>query len=401
MKPYNSQPDLQSMFRKYLNGTATPEEKRLVEALYDRFEKQPDILNSYSEQEKQSLEYRMESYLKNHIQHPTPTLPLTGWARWQQRLSWRHIAAASVLVACLGGGYFYLNIHKQPISQVQITPKDLTPGGDHAMLTLSDGSQIMLDNASNGMLAKQGEMTIHKVEPGLVAYSGKGLFAKNQFNTITAPTGGKYSVVLPDGSRAWLNAESSLKFPTAFAQNERKVAITGEVYFEIAPDKQKPFLVDVQGVQTIKVLGTHFNVNAYGDEAAVTTTLLEGSVIISAAHTDAKAIQLKPGDQASLSSKGAIQVEKDVNTEKVIAWKNGFFQFEKANIKTVMRQLSRWYNVEVAYEGVPSDRTFSGKIARNVNASEALEILQFTGVNFRVEQVGNGAKRGRIVVTTP
>lgn len=401
MKPYNSQPDLQSMFRKYLNGTATPEEKRLVEALYDRFEEQPDILDSYSEQEKQALEYRMESYLKTHIQPQAPTLPLTGWARWRQHFSWRHIAAASVVVACLGGGYFYLNTPKQPIPQAQITPQDLTPGGDHATLTLSDGSQIMLDDASNGMLAKQGEMTIHKVEPGLVAYSGKGLFAENQFNTITAPTGGRYSVVLPDGSRAWLNAESSLKFPTAFAQNERKVAIAGEVYFEVAPDKQKPFLVDVQGVQTIKVLGTHFNVNAYGDEAAVTTTLLEGSVIISAAHTHAKAIQLKPGDQASLSSKGAIQVEKDVNTEKVIAWKNGFFQFEKANIKTVMRQLARWYNVDVAYEGTPSDRTFSGKIARNVNASEALEILQFTGVNFRVEQVGNGTKKGRIVVTTP
>jgi ferric-dicitrate binding protein FerR (iron transport regulator) len=244
-------------------------------------------------------------------------------------------------------------------------------------------------------------MMIRKVEQGLVTYSGKGLFAENQFNTITAPTGGKYSVVLPDGSRAWLNAESSIRFPTVFAKNERKVSIAGEVYFEITPDKQKPFLVDVRGLQSIKVLGTHFNVNAYGDEAAVTTTLLEGSVVVSAADKNNKTVRLIPGDQASLSGKGTIQVEKDVNTEGVIAWKNGFFQFEKANIKTVMRQLSRWYNVDVTYEGVASERTFSGKINRSVNASEVLEILQFTGVNFRIEQVPDSTKKGRIVVTTP
>ncbi|MFN8345245.1 MAG: FecR domain-containing protein [Spirosomataceae bacterium] len=401
MEPYNSRSDLLKMFRNYLDGTATPEEKRLVDTLYDRSEKEPDVIDSYTEQEKQALETRMETYLKKHIQTETPTVPLTGWSRWQQHISWRNIAAASVLIACLGGGYYYYNKTNQPIPVAQISPKDLTPGGDHATLTLSDGSQIRLDNASNGMLAKQGEMTIHKVEQGLVAYSGKGLFAENQFNTITAPIGGKYSVVLPDGSRAWLNAESSIKFPTVFAQNERKVAIAGEVYFEVAPDKQKPFLVDVRGVQSIKVLGTHFNVNAYGDETAVTTTLLEGSVVVSPANTTNKTVRLKPGDQASLSGKGTIQVEKDVNTERVIAWKNGFFQFEKANIKTVMRQLSRWYNVDVTYEGPASDRTFSGKINRSVNASEVLEILQFTGVNFRIEQIADGAKKGRIVVTTP
>lgn len=400
MESYNSHPDLLNMFRKYVEGTASPEEKRMVETLYNHSEKDPDVIDSYTEQEKKALEFRMETYLKNHIQAETPTIPLTGWSRWKQHISWRNIAAASVLIACLGGGYYYFGKTTQPIPIAQITPHDLTPGGDHATLTLSDGSQIRLDNASNGILAKQGEMMIHKVEQGLVAYSGKGLFAENQFNTITAPTGGKYSVVLPDGSRAWLNAESSIRFPTVFAKNERKVSIAGEVYFEITPDKQKPFLVDVQGIQSIKVLGTHFNVNAYRDEATITTTLLEGSVMVSSVHKKDKKVRLKPGDQASLSGKG-IQVENDVNTERVIAWKNGFFQFEKANIKTVMRQLSRWYNVDVAYEGMASDRTFSGKINRSVNASEVLEILQFTGVNFRIEQVANGTKKGRIVVTTP
>lgn len=401
MEPYNSHTDLLSIFRKYLDGSATPDEKRLVESLYTHLEKEPDVLDTYTEQEKQALEHRMERYLKKHIQNETPALHLTSWTRWRQHFSWRNIAAASIFVACLGGSYYYFNKTPQSIPVAQLSPQDLTPGGDHATLTLSDGSQIMLDNASNGMLAKQGEIVIHKVESGLVAYSGKDLFAQNQFNTITAPIGGKYSVVLPDGSRAWLNAESSLKFPTAFAQNERKVTITGEIYFEIMPDKQKPFLVDVRGVQLIKVLGTHFNVNAYGDEIAVTTTLLEGSVMISPANTNDKTVRLKPGDQASLSGKGTIQVEEDVNTEKVIAWKNGFFQFEKASIKTVMKQLSRWYNVDVAYEGVSSDQTFSGKINRSVNASEVLEILKFTGVNFRIEQSPSSSKKGRIVVTTP
>lgn len=401
MEPYNSRQDLLNMLRNYLDGTATPEEKRLVETLYNHSEKAPDVIDSYTEPEKQALEVRMETYLKKHIQNEKPILPLSGWARWRQHVSWRTIAAASVLAVCLAGGYYYFDKTNHPIPAAQISPQDLTPGGDHATLTLSDGSQIRLDNASNGILARDGEMMIRKVEQGLVTYSGKGLFAENQFNTITAPTGGKYSVVLPDGSRAWLNAESSIRFPTVFAKNERKVSIAGEVYFEITPDKQKPFLVDVQGIQSIKVLGTHFNVNAYGDEAAVTTTLLEGSVVVSPANKNDKTVRLKPGDQASLSGKGTIQVEKDVNTEGVIAWKNGFFQFEKANIKTVMRQLSRWYNVDVTYEGVASERTFSGKINRSVNASEVLEILQFTGVNFRIEQVPDSTKKGRIVVTTP
>jgi transmembrane sensor len=169
----------------------------------------------------------------------------------------------------------------------------------------------------------------------------------------------------------------------------------------VAHDQDRPFFVDIQGEQSIKVLGTHFNVNAYKDEAAITTTLLEGSVAVSSENSRQGIVRLRPGEQASLSDQGSIRVEKDVNTERTIAWKNGYFQFEKSNIRTVMRHLSRWYDVEISYEGIPSGKTFSGKIARSSEAAEVLEILEFTGVHFRVERNPSGIGKKRIIVTTP
>jgi transmembrane sensor len=399
MERYQSQSDLLILFRKYLEGTVTPDEKQLVEALYDQLEQEADVLDSVSPKDKESLENRMQAHLYEHLHREIEMYPALEEQRWWKW--WWGTAAAALFVIGVGVAYLSLDRADPVLPIVKVDPVELKPGGDHAILMLSDGSHIKLDDVSTGVLARQGGMEVHKLEPGLVAYSGTENFVRNQFNTIVAPTGGKYSVVLPDGSRIWLNAESSIKFPTAFARNERRVSISGEVYFEVAHDKQRPFFVDIQGQQSIKVLGTHFNVNAYKDEAAITTTLLEGSVVVSPGNSMQGMVRLNPGEQASLSNHGTIRVEKDVNTERAIAWKNGYFQFEKSDIKTVMRHLSRWYNVEISYEGIPSDKTFSGKIARSSEASEVLEILEFTGVHFRVERNPSGIGRKRIVVTTP
>ena len=396
MKPFDHRQELIIIFRKYLDGTATPEEKQFVEAWYGSFEKEPGILDDYPEAGQQMLEDRMEQALRMHIETDRSR---STWKRITTNIRLGRVAAAAVLILSLAGSWYYFTntgLPEQPQTGMASEP-DLAPGGNRAVLTLSNGKQIVLDSASTGMLARQGNTVIHKVEDGLVSYTGEGPRAGQDFNTITAPAGGKYSVVLPDGSRVWLNAESSITFPTAFSPEERSVKISGEVYFEIAKDTRRPFSVQVGALQNVRVLGTHFNINAYRDEGNITTTLLEGSVEVLASG-DARPVMLRPGEQAALSGSGRINVRGDINTEEIVAWKNGMFQFEKADIETVMRQFSRWYNVDVIYEGSLPSKTFSGKIDRKVNASEALDILSFTGLNFRIETLPGGSKKGKIVI---
>jgi transmembrane sensor len=384
--------DLLNIFKKYQKGSATPEEKEFTDAAYDAFENLPDVLDHKSEQETGRLEARMQNRLKRITGLETPEIK----TRRLSQTRWFRVAASfSLLIACGSIVYYFKSPEKESVTSA-IVP-NLVPGRDQATLTLGDGSQIRLDQADNGILARQGDTEIHKPKNGLIVYSGKNTRNEHAFNTITAPVGGKYSVVLPDGSQAWLNAQSSIRFPTTFASHERKVTISGEVYFEVVKDPKRPFGVTAPGKQEVIVLGTHFNVNAYGDEKAVTTTLLEGSVEV--VVPGIKKVQLKPGEQSATSGPGHIRVTESINTEEIIAWKNGMFQFEKADIRGVMRQLSRWYNVEVVYEGTVSNKQFSGKIDRSVNAAEVLEILSFTGVNFRIENAVDPGKRSRIIVT--
>lgn len=378
--------DLQRLFKRYLRGSATPEEKEFTEAGYNAFENLPDILDGQSELEIKRLEARMEHRLRRMTALPN--------RKWHEVWWFRMAASVSLVIASCVVLYYFTSSEKEPAKST--TAQRLSPGKDQATLTLSDGSQIKLDEAGNGILARQGGTEVRKLKNGLIAYSGKNASGKDVFNAITAPAGGKYSVVLPDGSQAWLNAESSIRFPTTFPPNERKVMISGEVYFEVVKDQKRPFRVTAPGKQDLTVLGTHFNVNAYGDENVVTTTVLEGSVEVSVPGSEK--VKLKPGEQSATSGAGPIHVRESVNTEEIVAWKNGMFQFEKADIRAVMRQLSRWYNVEVVYEGAVSDKQFSGKISRSVDASEVLEILSFTGVNFRVENVTDPGKKSRIVV---
>jgi transmembrane sensor len=297
------------------------------------------------------------------------------------------IAASILLILSVS----YLLIHKsQPSQQVAKTQvkQDLMPGSNKAILTLANGKQVVLTGANNGIIAKENQATINKTKDGQIVYDGTATTNEAVlFNTTATPRGGRFDLTLSDGPKVTLDAASSIRYPVAFNGSERKVEITGQVYFEVAHNKSKPFLVTTKG-QTVEVLGTHFNINAYDDEPDLRTTLLEGSVRITKNNNTAI---LKPGEQ-SIVNDNTVTV-KEADTEAAVAWKNGYFEFKKADIKTVMRQLSRWYDVDIAYEGNIPDRKFSGEIDRNTKASRALEGLSFTKIHFRIE--------GKKIIVTP
>ncbi|SHG08873.1 FecR family protein [Pedobacter caeni] len=299
---------------------------------------------------------------------------------------WPGIAvAATVLIALSIGFYFYKNTRDKDLKTL-IEVKlglDVEPGGNKATLTLADGSQISLTDAGNGELAKQSGVKITKNANGQLVYSivESGL-KELGYNTISTPRGGVYQVNLPDGTHVWLNAASSIKFPTTFAHlSQRKVELRGEAYFEVAKHKKLPFIVST-AEQQVEVLGTHFNINSYDDEPEVKTTLLEGSVKVSAGNV----MFLKPGQQATLSdhSSGKIKIGP-ADIDQVMAWKNGFFHFEKENLHSVLRQISRWYDIDLVYKANRLDDEFMGDIPRNVKLSEVLKILEFEGIHFKIE----------------
>ncbi|MBS0027618.1 FecR family protein [Chitinophaga sp. 22321] len=297
-----------------------------------------------------------------------------------QRYWWA--AAAVVFIAT---GIYYFAKPSPPPVIVAASPaiKDIAPGGNRAVLTLSDGSQIPLDSANNGVLAKQGNTSITKLSNGQLAYNESGSTGdKVLYNTMSTPSGGQYQLILPDGTGVWLNAASSIYYPTAFTGNERTVTITGEVYFEVAQNEKMPFRVKA-GNTTVEVLGTHFNINAYKDEPSVNTTLLQGTVQINA--NQQKQV-IKPGQQARvIASNHGIQVLDNVDLSQVMAWKKGFFSFNDADLPTVMRQLSRWYNVEVKYEGEIPQRLFTGEIGRDLTLSQVLKGLSKTRIRYKIE----------------
>jgi ferric-dicitrate binding protein FerR (iron transport regulator) len=328
------------------------------------------------------------------------------------RFPFRRIAAAAVVLV-LGLSAFFI-FKRRPAKELiaagstSAYKNDLSPGGNKATLTLANGATIVLDSASDGRLAEQGNAAIVKTGSGQLSYTALGRKpGETLYNSLSTPRGGQYRIVLPDGSKVWLNAASSLRFPTAFTGAERKVELTGEAYFEIAPltpkgeSKKVPFIVSTlpasrgasssplgAGGQEIEVLGTHFNVNAYPDEEAINTTLLEGSVSIRRSLTTVNgqpSTILKPGQQASLNTTGEIKVTDDVNTDEVVAWINNRFDFRSADIKTVMRQLARWYDVEIDYRKQVQGR-FNAEIPRNTYASDVLKALELTGkVKFGIE----------------
>lgn len=300
------------------------------------------------------------------------------------------VTAAAVLILSVLTFYLYQgqrwpDVHKT-VHTVNQDPL-LAPGGNQAILTLADGKKIVLNNENNGPIANQSGVSIAKTAEGQIEY--KILQVKSspgeqpQFNTIETPRGGQYKINLPDGSRVWLNAMSSLRYPVNFGGKFRQVELSGEGYFEVSPNKQMPFKVLTTG-QTVEVLGTQFNINAYANERHVRTTLVEGAVkVLSEQHT--AVTKLQPGEQALLSS-GELAVRK-VDTELAVAWKNGYFIFNDTNLESILREMSRWYDIDIVYKNqAVRKRLFSGTISRFENASQVLDILQLTGiVHFKIE----------------
>jgi transmembrane sensor len=315
------------------------------------------------------------------------------------RTAWFRYAAILLLLIGAGTLFYTRRIHKEAITRQELSKvPDVAPGGNKAVLTLSDGSLIVLDSAGNGTLTQQGSTRVIKSGAGQLAYeAGAGdkptASGKIEYNTVSTPRGGQYQVELPDGSKVWLNASSSLHFPTAFPGRSREVEITGEAYFEVAKDVNKPFYVKVNG-QSVEVLGTQFNINAYTDEPLIRTTLLEGSVRITNGKSVAK---LAPGQQAKvpnpLSGTEGIKVVNDADLEEAMAWKNGLFHLTSADIGTIMRQLVRWYDVEVDFEGgIPSGH-ITGEVPRSTSLAKVLKVFETSGVHFRIE--------GRKIIVTP
>lgn len=305
-------------------------------------------------------------------------------------LTWKTLSIAALVLATISVALLLWIKYQEvgPPSLVEHAAIDWhkrqvkSSAGNKAVLMLANGETIVLDSAENGVLIKTGAIEVSKTSDGQLVYQVKTQSDQNPenggLNTITTPPGGQYQVILPDNSKVWLNAASSLKFPTSFNGKSRNVELIGEAYFDVAEDKSRPFIVKSR-LGEIEVLGTGFNVMAYADERVMKTTLVEGSVKIKGRETRV----LKPGEQAVLN---AYRMKiANVDVQEAIAWKNNLFQFNETSIDVIMRQATRWYNVEVKYAGKIPNRSFTGKISRNVSLNEFLEMLKYTGVNFKIE----------------
>jgi ferric-dicitrate binding protein FerR (iron transport regulator) len=400
------------LIHKHLDETITPAESMLLEewllekeanqALFDQLTKKEAInqalarLNEIEEEKAAAFPHIFQQLHPQAAERASP---------FRSR-KWQYAAAAGVLLClCMATLVYFNRQHRPAINKGAVTASqknDIPPGGNKAILKLADGSEITLDSAQNGTLAQQGNMKIIKLDSGRLAYKGNTGAHRSEvlYNTIYTPRGGQYQITLPDGSLVWLNAASSLRFPTVFADNERKVELSGEVYFEIATvynknKKKVPFIIDIKTSSAasngrIAVLGTHFNVMAYDDEKAVEVTLLEGAVNVSGAQSTSR---LQPGQQAQLNRLGGLKVVPNADVDAVMAWKNGMFQFHSADLHAVLRQLSRWYDVDVEYRGAVPPREFEGEIQRDLSLSQVLRILEKNQVHISIE--------GKKMVVTP
>jgi len=296
---------------------------------------------------------------------------------------WLKYAAAAAVISLVASIYLLRRPAVPPPASKDISIKnDVLPGGNHAVLTLANGKQIILDSIGSGSLGMQGSARVTKIDAGSLSYqSTTGDPSKVFYNAIATPAGGQYQVTLADGTVVWLNALSSLKFPTSFNGRERSVEVTGEAYFEVAKDPSRPFIVHVNDA-AVEVYGTHFDIMAYHNEGALETTLLEGSIRFRNAGKD---VLLKPGQQSRLLPDKQIQLLNDVNLDQVVAWKNGMQSFNSADILTIMRQVERWYDIQVEYKGNITARKFSGDIPREAKLSELLNMFKVNKIHFEID----------------
>ncbi|MCX2451283.1 FecR family protein [Pedobacter sp. PLR] len=376
---------LNYLFGKYFDKTATPEERAEFMRLVARLKSDEPLVKlmeaTYTS-DQSTLEFTpeiKEKILNNIYQSADAEVPVhqlpkfsTGWTKY----------AAVLLIGILGLGLFFYK--KDQNSLLALQTQDIAPGGNKAILTLGNGKKIVLDTIANGVLVKQGNISISKTADGQLVYNVVG--DENEpatLNTIETPNGGQYQVNLPDGTKVWLNAGTQIKFPTRFVGKERNVELIGEAYFEVAKNAKKPFKVKMSNHTEVVVLGTHFNISAYKEENEINTTLLEGAVMVKIGQ---KTAEILPGQQAVLNKIDKnINLVDDVNVNQAIAWKNGFFSTEGISLPELMKQVEKWYNIRVVYkDNVQAD--FTARLPRNISLVELISLLELTKqVHFKLD----------------
>ncbi|WP_164735308.1 FecR family protein [Pseudoflavitalea rhizosphaerae] len=390
--------DFKKIINAWLDGGLDKEgRKQLAELLMlPEYQEQLDAIM----QEQQEQGYTMQAAFEESYVNMRRSLQTRIQPKYVRmyRIWW---AAAAAVVVFIAGIWFFGNDQKtnQTAAEQPKPAIEIPAGQEGAVLTLADGSKMILDSMGNGMLSHQNGSDL-LLSNGQLEYKKAGEVAGEEtYNTLSTPKGRQFRLMLPDGSVAWLNAASSIRYPTRFTKDVRRVEVTGEVYFEAATVMQKgkkvPLVVNADNRFEVEVLGTHFNVNAYADEPALNTTLLEGKVSVTSTRSGEKVV-LQPGEQASLQTQaGAMRelVVRKADAGKVMAWKNGVFDFEDARIDEVMRQLKRWYDIDVKYESGVPDIEFVGKMTRDIPLNGLLIALKKSNVHFRLE--------GRTLIVTP
>ena len=370
------------LYERYLSGTAEPDEIELLFEYKDKF----DIAqfdDEVSIPDEELIKGRIYGQIEQQINKQGRIRHFIGNRFW-----WS--VAASLFFLSFAAIYFVRNRAVKPQNKpAQFTrvTAPILPGTNKAILILSNGGKVDLNQTANGRIAQAGKVIITKLKNGQLKY-GKNIIASAKdvevtYNTIITPKGGQYQVVLPDGTSVCLNAASSLKYPTAFVGSERHVELNGEAYFEVTKNRNMPFTVSA-GTVNVKVLGTHFDISAYDDDPYNKTTLLEGSVILSKGN---QKISMVPGQQA-VADKGDPQIKLNtVNVADAVAWKNGYFSFRKENIKSSMRKIARWYDVDVDYQGEVSNKFLGGTVSRTQDINELLSYLELTGIaHFKISE---------------
>jgi ferric-dicitrate binding protein FerR (iron transport regulator) len=368
---------IQDLIQKFFEGKITTEEKKRLDDWYHSLSSsEVEFVSDESEQHLGSrMKQRLDSMRKTDRRVVSPAMLVVMRAA---------AAVLLLLVSIIAYRTLFTDKTQEKYSSVTHKPEaDILPGRDRAILTLGNGATINLDTTSNQSLGIDGGIKIIKVGDGQVEYQPDAVQNNpaTVYNTITTPRGGQYNIALADGTKVWLNASSSVRFPVKFNDNIREVEMTGEVYFEVAHNPAKPFRVKVKDTY-INVLGTHFNVMAYDNEPGINTTLLQGSVRVE--HDKSSRI-ISPGQAAMVGALGSIRVIKDADVEEAVAWKNGYFLFNGSDIKSIMHQVERWYDADVKYEGEVKLH-FTGQVSRNVKVSELLRKLELTNeVHFKIE----------------
>lgn len=391
MAKYNIKSDLKRIIEKYLDGKASEEEKAFLEKYYNFFEPQENILDGLSKQNIADLEHKMQHTILSKLKREADRPKLT------RLFPYKYVAAAVLLIVGIYGIY-YVQRHQAFTDQV-VQVNHLADSSDKVvMLTLSDGRRVKLQELQSGTVAEESGTRIEKKADGSIVYTvNERTFSdkdEHKFNTIHTPNGQLSQINLPDGTKVWLNAESSLKYPIAFRGTQRVVELDGEAYFEVTKNKEKPFIVKAKETE-VKVLGTKFNVNAYANDAFTKTTLTEGLVLI---NKEKLSKLLKPGQQAiTLKDQPSITIS-DVDIEEAMAWKSGYFMFNNLDIRTVMNMISRWYDIDVEYKGKSENEVFIGTVSRFESIEKLLQTIELTGsVHFKITDEPN-KKRRKVVV---